>query len=129
MTGTGAAATQHSADLSWGPSPSTVVGYNVYRSTTPGGPYTKINSSLDPSTLYTDSTVQSGQTYYYVSTAVDATGDGERLFKPTSDGDSFAITGIYKIRAYPAITAVTGKSCQQTRISSERKAVVNFQLD
>jgi len=73
VTGTGASAIQHSADLSWGPSPSTVVGYNVYRSTTPGGPYTKINSSLDPSTLYTDSTVQSGQTYYYVSTAVDAT--------------------------------------------------------
>jgi hypothetical protein len=74
LTGTGASATQHSADLSWDPSPSTVVGYNVYRSTTPGGPYTKINSSLDSSTLYTDSTVQSGQTYYYVSTAVDATG-------------------------------------------------------
>lgn len=74
VTGTGAAATQHSADLSWSPSPSMVVGYNVYRSTTPGGPYSKINSSLDSSTLYTDSTVQSGQTYYYVSTAVDGTG-------------------------------------------------------
>jgi hypothetical protein len=74
VTGTGASAIQHSADLSWGPSPSTVVGYNVYRSTTPGGPYTKINFSLDASTVYTDSTVQSGQTYYYVSTAVDATG-------------------------------------------------------
>jgi fibronectin type 3 domain-containing protein len=74
MTGTGALAIQHNADLSWGPSPSTVVGYNVYRGTTPGGPYTKINSSLDSSTLYTDSTVQSGQTYYYVITAVDATG-------------------------------------------------------
>src|SRR5258708_30669194 len=74
VTGTGASAIQHSADLSWGPSPSTVVGYNVYRSTTPGGPYTKINSSLDASTVYTDSTVQSGQTYYYVSTSVDATG-------------------------------------------------------
>ena len=74
VTGTGASATQHSADLSWSPSPSIVVGYNVYRSTTPGGPYSKINSSLDSSTLYTDSTVQSGQTYYYVSTAVDGTG-------------------------------------------------------
>jgi len=40
----------------------------------PGGPYTKINSSLDTSTLYSDGTVQSGRTYYYVSTAVDATG-------------------------------------------------------
>jgi hypothetical protein len=74
VTGTGAAPAQHSADLSWSPSPSTVVGYNVYRSTTPGGPYGKVNSSLDPSTTYTDSSVQSGQTYYYVSTAVNSDG-------------------------------------------------------
>jgi HYDIN/CFA65/VesB-like, Ig-like domain len=74
VTGTGAAPTQHSADLSWSPSPSTVVGYNVYRGTASGGPYAKVNSSLDPSTLYTDNTVQNGQTYYYVSTAVNSAG-------------------------------------------------------
>jgi hypothetical protein len=74
VTGTGAAPTQHSAGLSWSPSPSTVVGYNVYRGTAPGGPYARINSGLDPSTLYTDNTVQNGLTYYYVSTAVDSTG-------------------------------------------------------
>jgi hypothetical protein len=74
VTGTGAAPTQHSADLSWSPSPSTVVGYNVYCGTTSGGPYAKVNSSLDPSTFYTDNTVQNGQTYYYVSTAVNSAG-------------------------------------------------------
>jgi len=51
-----------------------VVGYNVYRGTTSGGPYAKVNSSRDPSTLYTDNTVQNGQTYYYVSTAVNSDG-------------------------------------------------------
>src|SRR5882724_5027202 len=74
VTGTGAAPTQHSASLSWSPSPSTVVGYNVYRGTTSGGPYAKVNSSRDPSTLYTDNTVQNGQTYYYISTAVNSAG-------------------------------------------------------
>jgi hypothetical protein len=74
VTGTGAAPIQHSADLSWSPSPSAIVGYNVYRGTKSGGPYAKVNSSLDPSTIYTDSTVQNGQTYYYVSTAVSAAG-------------------------------------------------------
>ena len=74
LTGTGAAPTQHSADLSWSPSPSTVVGYNVYRGTTSGGPYAKVNSNLDPGTVYTDSTVQNGKTYYYVSTAVNSAG-------------------------------------------------------
>ena len=57
-------------DLSWGASTSSVAGYNVYRSATSGGPYTKINSSLVTRTKYTDSNVQAGQTYYYVTTAV-----------------------------------------------------------
>jgi len=50
------------------------VGYNVYRGSQSGGPYTKINSALDASTIYTDSSVQAGQTYYYVTTAVDSNG-------------------------------------------------------
>jgi hypothetical protein len=71
MTGTGAAATQHTVDLSWSASTS-AVGYNIYRGTVLGGPYTMVNTSLDGTTAYTDSTVVSGQTYYYVATSVDA---------------------------------------------------------
>jgi len=74
LTGSGTAPPQHSVDLSWSPSTSPVVGYNVYRSTVSGGPYTKINSSLDSTATYTDNTVQGGQTYYYIATAVDASG-------------------------------------------------------
>jgi Abnormal spindle-like microcephaly-assoc'd, ASPM-SPD-2-Hydin len=70
MTGTGAAATQHTVDLTWNTSLG-AVGYNTYRGSVSGGPYTMINSSLDGTTAYTDSTVVSGQTYYYVATAVD----------------------------------------------------------
>jgi fibronectin type 3 domain-containing protein len=73
-SGTGIAPPPHSVDLTWNASTSVVVGYNVYRGTTSGGPYSKINSSLDGSTAYTDSTVQAGQTYYFVTTAVDSTG-------------------------------------------------------
>jgi hypothetical protein len=71
LTGTGAAATQHSVHLTWTAS-ANVSGYNVYRGTVSGGPYTMINSSLDATTAYTDSTVISGQTYYYVVTAVNS---------------------------------------------------------
>lgn len=64
---------QHTVALNWDPSTSTVVGYNLYRGTTSGGPYTtRLNSSLLSSTAFTDSNVQSGTTYYYVSTAVDS---------------------------------------------------------
>jgi fibronectin type 3 domain-containing protein len=50
------------------------VGYNVYRSATSGGPYTKINSALNASTNYVDTSVKGGATYYYVSTAVAGSG-------------------------------------------------------
>ena len=71
MTGTGTAATQHTVDLTWNSS-SGAVGYNIYRGMANGGPYTMINSSLDGSTSYVDNTVVSGQTYYYVATAVNS---------------------------------------------------------
>src|SRR5437870_12096772 len=58
----------------WSPSSSTVAGYNVYRGGVSGGPYTRINASLGVLASYTDTSVQSGQTYYYVTTAVDSNG-------------------------------------------------------
>jgi hypothetical protein len=73
MNGSGASA-GHSVSLSWDPSVSDVVGYNVYRATTSGGPYRKINPEIDPATTYLDLGVYSGRTYYYVTTAVDSGG-------------------------------------------------------
>lgn len=75
-SGTGAQVS-HSVDLSWGASASAdVVGYNVYKGTISGGPYTKLTSSGLVSVLqYDDSAVQAGQTYYYVVTAVDSSND------------------------------------------------------
>jgi hypothetical protein len=48
-----------------------LAGYNVYRSTTPGSGYSKINSSLLGSPDYTDNSVTNGIPYYYIVTAVD----------------------------------------------------------
>ncbi len=64
----------HSVNLSWTDSTSSLAGFNVYRSTQTTGPFAKITPSLDTATVYTDSTVQSGQTYYYATTAVDSSG-------------------------------------------------------
>jgi len=74
LSGTGVAAVQHSATLSWADSDSTVTGYNVYRSTVSGGPYTKLDSALVAATTSTDTSVQAGQTYFYVVTSVDTSG-------------------------------------------------------
>jgi hypothetical protein len=76
ITGMGTqAAVQHSATLSWTPSGTTSVGYNVYRGTVSGGPFTKLNSAEIQATTNTDTTVQAGNTYYYVVTALDASGE------------------------------------------------------
>lgn len=66
---------QYSVNLSWDPSSSQVVGYNVYRSNQSGGPYARINPGLDPNTAYTDSSVVGGQTYYYATTSVNSAGE------------------------------------------------------
>jgi Abnormal spindle-like microcephaly-assoc'd, ASPM-SPD-2-Hydin len=74
LSGTGVApASTHSVALSWTASTSSgVTGYNVYRGTASSGPFAKMSSSLVAGTQYTDTAVQSGQTYYYVVTAVDS---------------------------------------------------------
>ena len=75
LTGTGVAPVQHSATLSWTASTSTVAGYNIYRSTVSGSGYVLMNTSLVTALTYTDLSVQSATTYYYVTTAVDGSGN------------------------------------------------------
>jgi hypothetical protein len=74
LSGTGVVPLQHLVAVTWKASPSTVSGYNVYRSTVSGSAYTKINSSLVAGLSYSDSTVQNSTTYFYVTTAVDSNG-------------------------------------------------------
>jgi hypothetical protein len=77
LTGTGTPAPTHSVALSWNASTSqNISGYNIYRAlyTTSSlcGSFTKINSLLDTSTLYTDSSVTNGSVYCYATTAVES---------------------------------------------------------
>jgi hypothetical protein len=74
-TGTASApASSYRVSLSWEASSSSVAGYYVYRGTTSGGPYSRIDSAIDTENSYTDTTVLSGQTYYYVTASVTAKG-------------------------------------------------------
>ena len=74
LSGMGQVAGSHSVSLSWDPGDGSAVGYNIYRGTAKGGPYEMINTALDSSTDYMDSTVVSGTTYYYVATEVNGQG-------------------------------------------------------
>jgi hypothetical protein len=65
----------HVVDLSWQASTSNgIAGYNVYRSPD-GVTWHMLNVSLTASTLYNDSTVSNGSTYYYAVTAEDINGN------------------------------------------------------
>jgi hypothetical protein len=73
LNGSGATMHNERVELRWNASTSQdVIGYNVYRSNRPGGPYRRINTVLDVSTVYTDTSVNDGKTYYYVTTSVDS---------------------------------------------------------
>jgi fibronectin type 3 domain-containing protein len=59
--------------FTWSSSPA-ATSYRVKRSTTSGGPYTTLNTVA--STLFTDASVIPGTTYYYVISALNASGEG-----------------------------------------------------
>ncbi len=74
LSGSATAPIQHSVDLSWiASSSSNLAGYNVYRAGVSGGPYAAV-ASANSGTTFVDGSVQSGQIYYYVVTAVDNNG-------------------------------------------------------
>jgi hypothetical protein len=72
FAGTGIQPVQHSVSLSWNASQSPIVGYYVYRSTQSGSYTTPLNQTPQAGLTYNDTSVSSGATYYYVTTAVDS---------------------------------------------------------
>jgi len=71
----------HSVTLTWHPPAAStdakVVSYNIYRSTSPGGPYAPLASGVH-GLSYQDGLVKAGMTYYYVVRSVDAAGRESR---------------------------------------------------
>jgi hypothetical protein len=94
---------------------SDLAGYNVYRSTTPGTGYVKVNGTLLSSSNYLDSGLVNGTTYYYVVTAVD-TGSNQSSYSSEasatpSSASAVSVTSIVKRPFVPAgksVKAVTG---------------------
>ena len=65
---------KHSVSLSWkGSTASNVVSYSMYRSTMSGSSYGLMASAIGGA-VYSDQSVQSATTYYYVVTAVNNQG-------------------------------------------------------
>ncbi|HEY2586771.1 MAG TPA: DNRLRE domain-containing protein [Tepidisphaeraceae bacterium] len=70
------AAAAGGVNLQWQPvSDGSLVGYNIYRSNSPTGTFTKLNGSPISTARYLDATAPQGVTSYYRITAVDASGE------------------------------------------------------
>jgi fibronectin type 3 domain-containing protein len=71
--------------LAWGGNTEgNLSGYNIYRSTSAGGPFTKLNSAPHTNTIYTDASALTGVTYYYQVRGVDYHG---------TEGNAASISG------------------------------------
>jgi hypothetical protein len=78
-TGLAATSGRSVVDLDWKDNAEAdLAGYNVYRSASPGGPYTKLSHALLSRSDYQDANLPHDATYAYVVTAVDA-GGGESI--------------------------------------------------
>jgi hypothetical protein len=77
----------NAVDLSWDEATDC---NGLYRSTTPGGTYTQVNTSLITDNQYDDISVAAGTTYYYVLTSVDADGDESAQSQETNGGTQSA---------------------------------------
>lgn len=97
----------HSVLLNWTES-SASVWFRVYRSTVSGGPYTRIADCIS-GLSYTDTTVQDGQTYFYVLTAVS------QLDGIESDDSSQVVA---QIPVYDTLTASVVQNLQVTIAST-----------
>jgi hypothetical protein len=76
VTGVTATGSATGIALGWGASTaSDLAGYNVYRSTSATGTFTKVNGALVSGTTYADGTAAAGAASYYQVSAVDTAGN------------------------------------------------------
>jgi fibronectin type 3 domain-containing protein len=80
-----------------------LAGYNVYRSTTSGSGYVKLNTALVQGTTYTDTDadVDAGTAYFYVCTAVDTSQLESGFSNEVNNYSPAAPTGLRMVQSGP----------------------------
>lgn len=109
-----------------------LAGYNIYRSTTSGSGYTKLNGSLLNNPEYDDINVSNTITYYYVVTAVDTSSNESNYSDvvsatPAVYGD-FIINGIVDVNDLGYLMTLWLESdCELTeQVDLGGDCIVNF---
>lgn len=79
-------------DLIWGRASSPHVRYNIYRTTSPEKPYTKINANPHPVSVYSDFVGENGRTFYYRIKTVSSTGKERDLTRDPISAETRKMT-------------------------------------
>lgn len=66
-----------------------IIGYNIFRSTLPGGPYTQINPEPITETSYLDRNLENDRIYYYVLSTIDSKGISSAFSQEIADSPTF----------------------------------------
>ncbi|MEO8584024.1 MAG: fibronectin type III domain-containing protein, partial [Flavitalea sp.] len=109
--------TTTSVKLTWGQG-NNETGFEVYRSTVPGGPYTFLALTAANIATYTDATLATNTTYYYVVRAVNGTGAAVKSNEASPNGgnkapviaalsDMFVKTGSTAVRDFTVTDAAS----------------------
>jgi len=103
-TGLGATVSASGISLDWANNPeASLAGYNVYRSTSVNGIFTKLNNTLLATSDFLDSTASAGTTFFYRVTAVDT----------STNESNFAAVSATTLPAAPAAVSAVGVSTSQ----------------
>ncbi|PGY12082.1 fibronectin type III domain-containing protein [Bacillus sp. AFS031507] len=79
VTSKATASSYNSIKLTWTPATG-VDGYDIYRSTSSNGTFTKITSIADPTAYYTNTGLNTGTTYYYKIQTYFTFDNGEKIY-------------------------------------------------
>jgi endoglucanase len=90
-----------------------VTGYNVYRSTSLAGPYTKLADKVATPT-YTDATAAAGTAYYYVVTAVTAANESFYSDVANTSIKYVPVPATLQAEAFTAMSGVETETCSDT---------------
>ncbi len=109
---------------------SDLAGYNVYRSSTSGSGYSKLNSSLLSDSNYIDSNIPHDTTFYYVVTAVDTSSNNSNYSNEVFGGlyGDFIGNGIVEMNDLPDFLDFwLANDCNQTaNVDLDENCIVNF---